>query len=158
MSAIKKIMSTKDDYSALVIRLGLGLVMFPHGAQKFLGWYGGYGFEGTMTHFTQNMGIPAVFAFLAIAAEFFGAIGLIVGALTRIAAFGVGVTMVVAACMVHLDNGFFMNWFGNQPGEGFEYHILAATMALALVIKGGGALSIDKKLAGSSCGGCCSQQ
>lgn len=156
MSAIKKLMWTKDDFSALVVRLGLGLVMFPHGAQKMLGWYGGYGFEGTMNHFTQNMGIPAVFAFLAIAAEFFGSIGLIVGALTRVAALGIGVTMTVAIFMGHIQNGFFMNWFGAQAGEGFEYHILAIAMSLALIIKGGGALSVDKKVTGSSCGGCCS--
>lgn len=156
MSFLKKIMSTKCDYSALVIRLGLGVVMFPHGAQKMLGWYGGYGFEGTMNHFTQNMGIPAVFAFLAIAAEFFGSIGLIVGALTRIAAFGIGVTMTVAIFMGHLQNGFFMNWFGTQAGEGFEYHILAIAMSVALIIKGAGALSFDKKFTANSCGGCCS--
>ncbi len=154
---IKKIMATKCDYSALVIRLALGIVMFPHGAQKVLGWYGGYGFDGTMNHFTQNLGIPAVFAFLAIAAEFFGAIGLMVGALTRIAALGIGVTMIVAAFMAHIQNGFFMNWFGTQAGEGYEYHILAAAMALALVIKGGGAFSIDKKISANSCGGCCSK-
>lgn len=151
MSRIKKIICTCNDYGSLVIRVALGMVMFPHGAQKVLGWWGGYGFEGTMNHFTQNMGIPWIFAFLAIAAEFAGAIGLVVGCFTRIAAFGIGMTMVVAAWMVHIPNGFFMNWFGQQAGEGFEYHILAAAMALYLVIKGGGAYSIDRKLSSSCC-------
>lgn len=120
--------------------------MFPHGAQKMLGWYGGYGFEGTMAFFTQQMGIPAFFAFLAILAEFAGSLGLISGALTRIAAFGIAVNMAVAIFMVHLSNGFFMNWYGNQKGEGIEYQLLALGLATAVMIRGGGAVSVDSKL------------
>lgn len=133
---------TEGNLVPLIARVALGVVMFPHGAQKMLGWFGGYGFSATMHHFTENMGIPAVFAFLAIFAEFFGALGLIVGSLSRIAAFGVGVTMVVAAFM-HTSNGFFMNWTGQQTGEGYEYHLLAIALSLVVIIQGAGKTSID---------------
>ncbi len=133
-----KLINTDDDMTSLILRIMLGVVFLPHGAQKLLGWFGGYGFSGTMGFFTDTMGIPAVFAFLAIMAESLGAVALIAGFLTRIAAFGIGSVMTVAVFMVHLPHGFFMNWFGNQKGEGFEYHILAITIALVLVFKGGG--------------------
>lgn len=141
----KKLIATDDDATALVLRLALGIVMFPHGAQKLLGWFGGQGFQGTMESFTQSLGIPAVLAFLAIAAEFFGSLGLVAGLLGRIAAFGIGSVMVVTAFM-EAGNGFFMNWSGNQVGEGIEYHVLAVGMALALIIKGSGAWSLDRAL------------
>jgi putative oxidoreductase len=124
--------------------------MFPHGAQKLLGSFGGYGFTGTMHHFTETMGIPYLFALLAILAESFGALGLIVGLGTRIAAFGVGATIGVAALMKHGQYGFFMNWFGTQAGEGFEYHLLVVGMALALVVSGGGQWSLDRLLSKKS--------
>ena len=143
---IKKILNTENNTVVFIARLTLGLVMFPHGAQKMLGLFGGYGFSGTMGFFTEQMGIPAVFAFLAIAAEFFGSLGLITGLLSRVAAFGIASVMTVAIFMGRLQNGFFMNWFGNQKGEGFEYHILAIALALIVMIKGGGSLSIDAKL------------
>ena len=111
-----------------------------------LGWFGGYGFTGTMGFFTHQMGIPAFFAFLAICAEFFGGMGLIVGLLGRIAAFGIMCNMLVAIAVVHVHNGFFMNWSGNQKGEGFEYHLLAIAMLLVILIKGSGALSVDRFL------------
>jgi putative oxidoreductase len=145
---LKKLLETNDnDRVATLLRLTLGLVMFPHGAQKMLGWFGGYGFSGTMGFFTGQMGIPAVFAFLAIMAEFAGSLGLISGLLTRVAAFGIGMVMVVAVLTSHLGNGFFMNWFGNQKGEGFEYHLLAIGIALAVMIRGAGAFSLDSLLA-----------
>jgi putative oxidoreductase len=143
---IRKIISTSNDNAALVARLTLGVVMFPHGAQKMLGWFGGYGFSGTMGFFTEQMGIPAVFAFLAILAEFAGSLGLITGLLSRVAAFGIGSVMAVAILTAHLSNGFFMNWYGKQAGEGYEYHLLAIGLALVVMIRGGGAYSIDKKL------------
>jgi len=142
----KQILSTHDNWSSLVIRVTLGLVIFPHGAQKLFGWFGGYGFSGTMGFFTETMGIPAIFGLLAIIAESFGAIGLIVGLTTRIAAFGVGTTIGVAALMAHTQHGFFMNWYGQQAGEGFEYHLLVVGMAVALVISGGGKWSLDRVL------------
>jgi putative oxidoreductase len=111
-----------------------------------LGWSGGFGFAGTMGFFTGMMHIPAPLAFLAIGAEFFGGIGLILGFLTRIAAFGIGVNMLVAIMTVHHTFGFFMNWAGTQKGEGFEFHLLVLAMAAFLMIRGGGAFSIDRLL------------
>lgn len=142
---LKSLLSTSDDKIALLLRLTLGIVMFPHGAQKVLGWFGGYGFGATMGFFT-HMGIPAIFAFLAILAEFAGSLGLITGLFTRVAAFGVGVNMCVAVLLVHASNGWFMNWAGTQKGEGFEFHLLAIGIALAVIIRGGGAFSLDRKL------------
>jgi putative oxidoreductase len=142
----KKLTATTDDPVLTILRLVLGIVFFFHGAQKMLGWFGGYGFSGTMNFFTHNMGIPAVFAFLAIAAEFFGSLGLILGLLARVAASGIVVDMVVAIAMVHHANGFFMNWNGNQKGEGYEYHLLTIVVALAIVIRGAGAFSIDRMI------------
>ena len=144
--ALRSILSTVDDPVGTLARLVLALVMFPHGLQKVLGWFGGYGFSGTMQFFTQQMGIPAVLAFLAIAVEFLGPLALVLGLAGRIAAAGIAVNMAVAALMVHLPNGFFMNWFGNQKGEGFEYHLLAIALALVVVIRGSGAWSLDRRL------------
>src|SRR5438093_399425 len=144
----KSLFETPDDIVSLILRLTLGLVFFPHGAQKVLGWFGGYGFNGTMQFFTGQMHIPALFAFLAIAAEFAGSIGLITGFLSRVSASGIAVVMVVATLTVHAVNGFFMNWSGNQKGEGFEYHLLAIGLALVVIISGGGKWSFDRLLAG----------
>ena len=141
---LDKLIKTDNDIAIMVVRLGLGIVFFPHGMQKLFGWFGGPGFSGTMGMFTNNLHIPALFAFLAIMAEGLGSLGLITGFLTRIAAFGVAVNMVVAVYMLHWQNGFFMNWFGNQKGEGYEYHILVVAIALALMIRGGGKWSIDR--------------
>ncbi len=146
---MRKILSTSNDFTLTILRLVLGIVFFAHGAQKMLGWFGGYGFHGTMGFFTQTMGIPAPLAFLAICAEFFGGLGLIVGLLSRIAAFGIICNMIVAVLTVHIHNGFFMNWTGQQKGEGFEYHLLAIAIGLVILIKGAGALSIDRALSGA---------
>jgi len=144
---LKKLLQTNDDAVQLVLRLMLGVVFFPHGMQKLAGWFGGYGFSGTMGFFTGQLHIPAVFAFLAIMAEGLGALGLLSGLLTRVAAFGIAVNMAVAVYMLHWQNGIFMNWFGNQKGEGYEYHILVIAIAIALIVRGGGKLSIDRALA-----------
>ncbi len=125
MKRLVTLFKTNDSFVSLIARLALGFAMFPHGAQKTLGWFGGYGFGSTMNFFTGQLHIPALFAFLAITAEFAGSIGLVTGFLSRVSAFGIAVTMLVAALMVHASNGFFMNWAGNQKGEGFEYHLLA---------------------------------
>ncbi|MFT5471533.1 MAG: putative oxidoreductase [Verrucomicrobiales bacterium] len=117
--------------------------MFPHGAQKLLGWFGGHGFTGTMNFFTGTMHIPAAFAFLAIMAEFAGSLGLIAGLFSRVAAFGIACVMAVAILTSHVANGFFMNWSGNQKGEGYEYHLLAIGLALIVMIYGGGKASLD---------------
>jgi putative oxidoreductase len=141
-----RITATSADVGPLLARVALGLAIFPHGAQKALGWFGGYGLTGTMGFFTGQLHIPAVFAALAIAAEFLGAIGLIVGGLSRIAAFGIAATMAVAALTVHAPYGFFINWTGNQAGNGFEYQVLAIGLALVVMLEGGGAYSLDRLL------------
>ena len=140
----RKLMNTTNDFSITILRLVLGVVFFAHGAQKALGWFGGYGFTGTMGFFTQQAHIPAPFAFLAICAEFLGGIGLLLGLLGRVAAFGIACNMVVAVVMVHRQFGFFANWVGNQKGEGYEYHLLAIAITFAIMIKGSGALSVDR--------------
>jgi putative oxidoreductase len=145
-SMLRKILETTDDWTLTLLRLVMGVIFFAHGAQKALGWFGGYGFTGTMGFFTNIMHIPAPFAFLAICAEFLGGIGLILGALGRIAASGILCNMIVAVLMVHRPNGLFMNWTGQQKGEGFEYHLLAIAIALVLIVKGSGALSVDGAL------------
>ena len=129
-----------------LLRLTLAVVMFPHGAQKVLGSFGGYGFKGTVDFF-KGMGVPAPLALLVFAAEFLGPLGLLLGLLTRIAAFGIGCVMLVAIVTVHKQHGFFMNWYGTQKGEGLEYHLLALGIALALIIGGAGVWSIDAALA-----------
>ena len=144
---LKKLMSTSDDVAFTMVRLVLGVVFFAHGAQKMLGWFGGFGFSGTMGFFTGAMHIPAPLAFLAIAAEFFGSLGLILGFLTRIAAFGIATNMVVAILTVHGAVGFFMNWTGSQKGEGFEYHLLVLAITAFLMIRGAGAWSVDGAIA-----------
>src|SRR6185503_15535249 len=145
---MKSLLKTNNSFAPTLARLTLGIVMFPHGAQKVLGWFGGHGLSASFHSFTDQMHIPAVFAALAIAAEFLGSLGLIAGFLTRVAALGIAVNMLVAIQMVHGANGFFMNWMGNQKGEGFEYHILAVGLALIVLIYGAGQASVDAAIAG----------
>jgi putative oxidoreductase len=153
MKALQLLFKTNNHTAPLIARLMLGIVMFPHGAQKMLGWFGGHGFTGTMNFFTGTMHIPATFAFAAILAEFAGSLGLTVGLFSRVAAFGIASVMTVAILTTHAANGFFMNWSGNQKGEGFEYHLLALGLALIVLISGGGKASLDsaiqRKLTGS---------
>ena len=146
----RKLFDTPEDYLLAFLRIVLGVVFFAHGAQKLLGWFGGPGFSGTMGMFTGYLHIPAPLAFLAIAAEFFGGLGLILGFLTRIAAFGIAVNMLVAIATVHHSYGFFMNWTGTQKGEGFEYHLLVLAITAYLIIRGAGALSVDRAIATAS--------
>ena len=143
---IRRLFDTDDSTATTILRVVLGIVFFAHGAQKMLGWFGGLGFSGTMGFFTGTMHIPPPFAFLAIAAEFFGGVGLVLGLLTRIAAFGIAVTMLVAIVTVNSAFGFFMNWFGTQRGEGYEYALLVLAMTTFLMIRGAGAFSVDRAL------------
>jgi putative oxidoreductase len=142
------LVQTNGGVVPLILRLTLAVVMFPHGAQKVLGWFGGYGFRATMAYFTKA-GFPPALAFLAVMAEFLGPLGLAIGLLTRVAAFSIAVVMLVAILTVHRQHGFFMNWFGAQEGEGVEYHLLALGLALALIVNGAGAWSIDALIARS---------
>lgn len=142
---LKKLMQTEDDPGMMIVRLTLGIVMFPHGAQKLLGWFGGQGFSSTLQGMT-SMGLPAVLVFLVILAEFFGSLSLILGFLGRVGAFGIFCVMLGAIFTVHMHNGFFMNWMGNQKGEGFEYHLLAIGLALAVMVRGSGRASWDRSM------------
>src|SRR5436309_9564387 len=146
----RKLIATDDNPATLILRLVLGVVFCAHGAQKLVGWFGAPGFSGTMGMFTGYLHIPVPLAFLSIAAEFFGGLGLILGFLTRIAAFGIAVNMLVAIAMVHGAFGFFMNWSGAQKGEGFEYHLLVLALTAFLMIRGAGAFSVDRAIATAS--------
>ena len=140
---MKYLFQTDDKFSYWVPRVILGCVMFPHGAQKLFGWFGGFGFTNTMTYFTQTAGLPWIIAFLIVMGESLGSLGLILGFFTRLSALGLICIMVGAIITVHIPNGFFMNWFGKQAGEGFEYHLLVIGMSIPLLISGGGKYSVD---------------
>jgi putative oxidoreductase len=139
------LLQTTHDTSPLIARLAAGIVMFPHGAQKVLGWFGGPGFVGIMG-LLHGMHIPAAIAVLDPIAEFFGSIALVIGLLSRVAALGILCVMLAAVGLVHYANGFFMNWSGQQHGEGFEYHLLMIALCLIVIVKGGGAWSADRAL------------
>ena len=147
---MKQLFYTKDAWSNLILRVFLGVVIFPHGVQKLLGWFGGGGYTNTMGFFTEKMHISAVLAFLVIMVEFFGSLGLIVGFLSRIAAFGILCNMIGAIWLVHWPNGFFMNWYGKKAGEGFEFHLLVIAISLAILFAGAGKWSFDRKIAGNT--------
>ena len=143
-----RLFASTDSRALTALRLALGVVMAAHGAQKLFGWFGGYGFGATLGFFGQQLGIPAFLAVLVIVAEFFGGLALILGFLTRIGAAGIAAVMLGAVYFSHWQTGFFMNWSGQQAGEGFEFHILAIAMAAALVALGGGWASADRWIAG----------
>ena len=140
---MKCLFQTNDKFSYWIPRVILGCVMLPHGAQKLFGWFGGFGFTNTMTYFTQTAGLPWIIAFLIVMGESLGSLGLILGFFTRLSALGLICIMVGAIITVHIPNGFFMNWFGKQAGEGFEYHLLVIGMSIPLLISGGGKYSVD---------------
>lgn len=139
---LHSLVATGDTFAATALRLALGIMILPHGLQKTVGWFGGYGFKGTMGYLTGTVGAPWIFALLAILAESVGGLMLIAGFGTRVAALGIGGVMLVAITQ-HWSNGFFMNWFGQQKGEGIEFHLLALGMVVALLILGGGKFSLD---------------
>jgi putative oxidoreductase len=143
---LKRLIQTEQDYALTIARLVLGVIFFAHGGQLMLGWFGGHGLDGSMQFFARELGIPAVFAFLAIAGQFFGGILLIAGLAGRAAALAIGCIMAVAVVKVHWQFGLFMNWFGAQKGEGYEYHLLAIALALVVVLRGSGAFSLDRLL------------
>ncbi|NTV56577.1 MAG: DoxX family protein [Deltaproteobacteria bacterium] len=145
----KKFLKTDNSPAQLFIRLALGVVMFPHGAQKVLGWFGGPGFTKTLQAFA-GMGFPDWSVVALVGVESLGAVLLVFGFLTRLWAIGIGASLTLCMFLSHVQHGFFMNWFGQQQGEGFEYHLLVIGICLALLIKGGGALSVDRKLSSGS--------
>jgi putative oxidoreductase len=144
---MKKLIATQDSWTPTWLRVVLGAVMFPHGAQKLLGWFGGYGFDGTMRFLTGHVHLPYAIALLVVLAESLGALALITGAFTRVAAAGILSVMIGAVVTTHLSNGFFMNWSGHAAGEGFEYHLLALAIGGVVLALGGGKLSVDAWLA-----------
>jgi putative oxidoreductase len=143
---LRDLFSTNPDWTLTIIRTILGVVFFAHGAQKLLGWFGGPGLKETMRTMHDLLGLPLPLAFAAVATEFFGGVGLIVGLLSRVAAVGIGITMLSAIVMVHGRNGLFMDWFGGRKGQGYEYHLLAIALAVVLAAQGSGALSLDRLL------------
>jgi putative oxidoreductase len=145
--ALSDIFRTSDDLSPAILRGMLAVVLFPHGAQHLLGWFGGYGFAGTYQWMT-GLGFPGVLAAVAIITEFVAPLALVFGIGSRAAALGI-VGLMAGAVTVHLANGFFMNWFGALPAgaEGYEYHLLLATIAVAVAIAGAGRWSLDRLIA-----------
>jgi putative oxidoreductase len=146
---LRRLVTTTSDGAATVARLALGLVMFPHGGQHALGWFGGYGFAGTFAWMTGTLGFPRPMAALAIVVELLAPLALVLGIGGRLAAAGI-FGLMLGAASTHLANGFFMNWFGGMPAghEGFEYHLLVLALSAVVAIKGSGALSIDRYLTG----------
>ncbi|EQA36530.1 DoxX family protein [Leptospira inadai serovar Lyme str. 10] len=140
---LETLLSTNEDLVPLILRITLAVVIFPHGAQKLFGWFGGYGFKGTFGYLTQQAGLPTIIATLVILGESLGSIAVLLGILTRFSAISIGIIMVGAA-LIHKSNGFFINWHGAQKGEGFEFHLLAIGIALALGVTGGGLFSLDQ--------------
>jgi putative oxidoreductase len=149
MKFLKPLFATQPRFTLLLLRLVLGFLFLVHGSQLVFGWFGGFGLSSSVSAFTEKMGIPAFLAYLAVFSQFMGGLALIFGFMTRIAALGIAADMIVAIFLVHLPNGLFMNWYGSQKGEGFEFHLLATAIALTLVIAGGGMLSIDRSIAAS---------
>ena len=147
-------LKTDANLSATIARLTLAIVFLPHGLQMTLGMFGGYGFSGTMQFFTTQAGLPWLVALLVIMAQSLGALALVLGFMTRLCALSLIIVMLAAIFMNHLPHGFFMNWFGNQAGEGYEYHLLAIGLGLSLVVSGGGCCSVDRMLSGGK-GACC---
>lgn len=139
----QKLVQTHNDLVLTFARLILGMVFFAHGAQKMLGWFGGYGFGGTVGAFTK-MGMPAALVYFVIFVEFFGGLSMLFGLLSRLGGLGITALMIGAVLTVHVHNGFYMNWYGNQKGEGFEFHLLAIALAILIMIRGAGALSLDR--------------
>jgi putative oxidoreductase len=140
---LREIFATRNDWTGLILRLTLGIVLFPHGAQKLLGWFGGFGFNGTMQFFTGSVGLPWIVGFLVILIESVGALLLVLGLGSRIMSLGILAVMTGVMVTSHIQNGFFMNWFGTAAGEGFEFDLLCMGLAIAIMINGSGRLALD---------------
>lgn len=140
---ITQLLATSPNIGFSISRLTLGLVIFPHGAQKLLGLFGGYGYSATMDFFTTQMGLPSIVAFSIIMIEFFGAISLILGFFSRFWSLSLAGMFVGIIYTTQIDHGFFMNWYGNQAGEGFEYSLLIIGLALSILVNGSGKWSLD---------------
>ncbi|HEX3467265.1 MAG TPA: DoxX family protein [Candidatus Elarobacter sp.] len=135
-----------NDIGLLILRLTMAIVMFPHGAQKALGWFGGPGIAGVVAGLSGHLGLPPAVVYLVIGVEFIGPILLVLGIITRIAALGIAIDMACAAILVHAPNGFFMNFTGKQAGEGVEFFVLLVGIGLALTVTGPGRIAIMKRI------------
>lgn len=134
------------DVSLLILRIFLAGVIAPHGAQKLLGWFDGFGYSNSIKFFTETVGIPYVFGFLIILAESIGMVVLAAGLMSRILSASLIVIFCGAIATVQIQNGFFMNWFGNQPGEGIEFSLLVIGMSATILLHGPGKYSLDNFL------------
>ena len=145
---LRRFFETRHAAAPTLVRVALALLLFPHGAQHALGWFGGYGFAGTLGWMTGTLGFPAPAAALAITIELLAPLALLVGLGGRAAALGL-VGLMLGAISTHAGNGFFMNWFGALPAgqEGFEYHLVVIALAAVTVLEGSGALSLDARIA-----------
>lgn len=136
-------MQTTDSNAAMIIRIVLGLIIFPHGAQHLLGWFGGFGYSGFMNWLITEKHLPWIVAFLVVQIEFFGSLLLIAGLATRFVSALTIVLFIGIILASHLQFGFFMDWLASMPGEGYEFHLLIIGMCLSLLISGGGKYSVD---------------
>jgi putative oxidoreductase len=140
---IQRLTVTQPEIAPFILRVVFAIVLLPHGIQKLIGGLGGYGFSASMHHLTVEAGLPSLIAFLVIFLEFFGSLFILFGFFTRLIAVA-GIILFIGMIVTnHLQFGFFMNWFGNQKGEGFEYHLLAIGLLLSLIVTGAGKASID---------------
>ena len=142
----KKIINTGNDHSLLILRVVLGVVLMAHGLQKAFGWFNGFGWNNTINYFTGTVGIPALLGAFVILIETLGALFLILGFAGRINAALMGIVIIGAMVVDHVKNGFYMNWFGIQKGEGIEFDLLFIAISIALVLKGSGSFSVDRLL------------
>lgn len=145
-NSTQKLFQTTSQWPLLAARLTLAIILFPHGAQKMLGWFGGYGFSGTMNYFTGAAHLPWIIGLLVIIIEFFAPLFLAAGLAARLWALLLIADMIGIILKSHLSNGFFMNWFGTQQGEGYEYHLLVIGLAIVVLLGGAGKWSADRKL------------
>lgn len=146
---MKKIIfeTNSNNWAATLSRVALGTVLFPHGAQKLLGWFEGFGFDGTMGYFTRTVGLPWIVGLIVIIIEFFGSLSLMLGFATRLWSIAIALLTLGIVQTTHSQYGFFMNWMGNQQGEGIEYFILMLGLTVSLILSGGGRLSVDSWIA-----------
>lgn len=142
----QEIFFDRNDWTGFILRLTVGAIIFPHGAQKMLGWFGGYGFTGTMNYFTDTVHLPWIIGFLVIIIEFFGSLFLLLGIASRIWAIFFIFLMIGIIFSSHISNGFFINWSGNNKGEGYEYHLLVIGLSIAILLNGSGKFSVNRFL------------
>lgn len=143
---LSHILSTNSDWIQTISRIVLGVIFFAHGSQKLFGWFQGPGLRKTIATMKDFLGLPTVLTLGVVGAELFGGVALIVGLLSRIGAAGIGVIMMFSILMVHGRHGLFLNWFGDRKGHGYEYHLLAIALAIVIIVRGSGALSLDRLL------------